>query len=76
MLEAPVPYPRVLGFNDRGRAVLKQAKQTASFLNAGEPSDHPYWQLEKRCGDLYGLCCTGEPDPPGSEERRRIIYKK
>lgn len=76
MLEAPTPYTRVLGFNDRGRGVLKNAKQTAPFLNAGEPSDHPYWQLEKRCGDLYGLFCTCAPEAPGSEERRRIIYKK
>ena len=75
-LEADVPYTRVLAFNDRGRAVLKAAKKTGTFANAGEPFDHPNWDLEKRCGDLYGLFCTDGIEPPGIEENRRIIYQK
>ncbi len=75
-LEADVPYTRVLAFNDRGRAVLKAAKKTGTFANAGEPFDHPYWDLEKRCGDLYGLFCTDGIEPPGIEENRRIFYQK
>ena len=74
MLEAEVPYTRVLAFNDRGRAVLKDAKKNGIFLNAGEPFDHPYWELEKRCGDLYGLFCTDRIEPPGIEASRRIYY--
>ncbi len=74
MLEYPVPYTRVLAFNDRGRQVLKEAKQHGTFLNAGEAYDHPYWELEMRCGDLYGLFCTEGIESPGREEARRICY--
>jgi len=74
MLEAEIPYTRVLAFTDRGRAILKEAKKHAGFLNAGEAADHPCWELEKRCGDLYGLFCTEGPEAPGAEERRRVFY--
>ena len=74
LLNTPVPYTRVLAFNDRGRAALKEAKKSGVYLNAGESSPHPYWELEKRCGDLYGLFCTERIDPPGSEENRRVFY--
>lgn len=74
MLEAPAPYTRALAFNERGRAVLKFAKENEDFRNPGERIDHPYWALEKRCGDLYGLFCQEAPEPPGAEEKRRIQY--
>ena len=70
-----IPYIRVLAFNSRGRAVLKEAKKTGLYLNAGESFDDPCWQLEKRCGDLYGLFCTEGVEPPGREENRRIYYQ-
>lgn len=73
-LEAEVPYTRVLAFNDKGRGILKAAKKNGTFLNAGEAFDHPYWDLERRCGDLYGLFCTDGIEPPGIEEKRRISY--
>ena len=73
-LEAEVPYTRVLAFNDKGRGILKAAKKSGTFLNAGEAFDHPYWELERRCGDLYGLFCTDGIEPPGIEEKRRISY--
>lgn len=76
MLEREVPYARVLAFTDRGRAVLSAVKNTGFFRNAGEAVAHPYWELEKRCGDLYGLFCADGPEPPGTEESRRIFYKK
>ena len=76
MLETPAPYTRVLALNDTGRAVLKEARRHGTFLNAGEAADHPYWALERRCGDLYGLFCTDGPRPPRAEEQRRIIYRK
>ena len=75
MLEAPIPYARVLAFNDKGRSVLKEHKKDGFFLNAGDVPDHPYWSLEKRCGDLYGLFCVETPEAPGREESRRIFYQ-
>ena len=66
----------MLAFNHRGRALLNRAKKTTSLVNAGEPVDHPYWALETRCTDLYGLFCTDGPEPPGMEENRRVYYHK
>ena len=69
------PYTRVLAFSSRGRQILKEAKKTGQYLNAGESFDHPCWQLEKRCGDLYGLFCTDGVEAPSREENRRIYYQ-
>ena len=74
ILNAPVPYTRVLAFNDRGRSALKEVKKTGLYVNAGESADHPHWELEKRCGDLYGLFCTDSITAPGIEESRRVHY--
>lgn len=74
MLETPAPYIRVLAFNDRGRRLLKEARKSDFFLNAGQAVRHPCWELEQRAGDLYGLCCLGGPEPPGAEQRRRVQY--
>ena len=74
-LALDVPYTRVLAFTTRGRTILKEAKKSGIYLNAGEGFDHPYWELEKRCGDLYGLFCTDGTEPPGREEDRRIYYQ-
>ena len=76
ILEAEVPYTRVLAFTDTGRAILKEARKTGRFLNAGEAADHPYWELEKHWGRLYGLFCTDGIEPPRPEENRRIYYHK
>ena len=74
MLEQPAPYTRVLAMNERGRGILKQAKKTGQFLNAGEKTEDSYWLLEQRCGDLYGLFCETGPEKPGREQKRRMIY--
>lgn len=74
-MQMDIPYTRVLAFTDRGRQLLKEAKKAGVYLNAGESSDHPYWALEKRCGDLYGLFCVDGIEPPGREESRRIYYQ-
>ena len=74
ILNEPVLYTRVLAFNDRGRAALKAVKKSGCYVNAGEAVDHPHWELEKRCGDLYGLFCTEGPTAPGTEENRRVYY--
>ena len=73
-METAVPYTRVLAFNDTGRSLLNQAKKEHLFLNAGESIDHPHWELEKRCGDLYGLFAVNSMEAPGREENRRIFY--
>ena len=74
LLTAPVPYTRVLAFTDKGRAILKEAKKTGSYLNAGERGEGPYWELEKRCEDLYGLFQVSGTAAPGAAEKRRIFY--
>ena len=75
MLESPAPYVRVLAFNNKGREVLKQARLSGYFINAGESTDHPYEELEQRCGDLYALFAA-TPEAPGAEKRRRVVYVK
>ena len=75
-LETEIPYTRVLAFSDRGRSLLRQAKKELSFVNTGERTDHPHWQLEQRCGSLYGLFCIPAPEKPGAEAEQRICYTK
>ncbi len=75
MLADQAPYVRVLAFSDTGRRVLKLARQSGTFLNAGEPSFSPYWALEQRWGALYGLFAQGTPDAPDMEARRRVYYR-
>lgn len=75
MLEAEVPYTRVLAFTEKGRGILKEAKKSGVYINAGEKVDHPYWYLEKRCADLYGLFAVNAPEAPGAEEKYRIVRK-
>ena len=74
MIASPAPYVRVLAFNDAGRKILRQKKEAFPVVNAGEAAEHPYWELEKRAGDLYGLFAADTLEPPGSEENRRVIY--
>ena len=76
MLETEVPYTRVLAFNDRGREILKASKKESCWLNAGESSPEPYWQLEQRCGSLYGLFATDTPGSPEAESQARVYYQK
>ena len=73
ILNAPVPYTRVLAFNDTGREILKSARKTGAFVNAGEVQDHPYQLLEDRCGDLYGLFAK-TPEAPGRTRNDRVYY--
>lgn len=73
---SPVPYTRVLAFNDRGRTVLKIARQSGNFLNAGEVDLSAYAAKERTIGDLYGLFSVNSPEAPGTENQRRIYYQK
>lgn len=74
MLEAEIPYVRVLAFNDRGREILSGAKKDGFFLNAGQPAPHPLWEMEQKWEDLYGLFQTGAPGQPGAAKNRRVFY--
>ena len=74
-LNAPVPYVRVLAFNDKGREILKAARKTGDFRNIGETVDAPYQQLENRCGDLYGLFAA-DSEAPGQDNAYRVFYQK
>ena len=69
----PVPYTRVLAFNDRGRELLKKARLSGEFINTGTPTGHPFEALEHRCGALYSLFAP-TPESPDAEKTRRVVY--
>ena len=73
-LNQTAPYVRVLAFNDRGRHVLKLARQTGEFYNIGQNIDNPYQSLETRAGCLYGLF-TDVPMSPDEESQYRVYYR-
>lgn len=74
MLTSPAPYVRVLAFNDKGRQILKKARENGTFVNIGEKQDAPYQALEDRCGNLYGLFAKDIPEAAGRENKHRIYY--
>lgn len=74
MLRIQAPYVRVLALNDRGREILKIARQYGNFINTGESCDGAYAELENRCGGLYGLFAEDSIEAPDSESTRRIRY--
>ena len=76
MLDTPAPYTRVLAFNDAGRTVLKAARLSGSFPHVGEEMDDPYWELEQRSSDLYGLCCADYLPLAGMEPKQRVYVEK
>lgn len=76
ILDTPAPYVRVLALNDRGREILKKARETGHFPNIGEKQEDAYQLLESRCGDLYGLFAEGTPEAPGLECQYRVYYQK
>ena len=73
-LASPAPYVRVLALNEKGRKVLKTARQSCILVNAGEKIDDSYQVLEDRCGSLYGLFADSFPDIPDAESRRRVQF--
>ena len=74
-MEQKQPYTRVLAFSHRGRAIVKEYKERCHLINAGEKAADPWWSLEQRASDLYGLFSTEAPEAPGQESRRRIFYE-
>ena len=75
-IASPAPYARVLAFNDKGREILKAARQTGLFPNVGETIEHPYQALENRCTSLYSFFSLDNPEPPMAESDRRIFYHR
>ncbi len=73
LMEKP-PYVRVLAFNDRGREILKLARETGQFLNAGQLMEHPWQALENRWEDYYALFSREKPGTAGNEPDRRVYY--
>ena len=71
----PFPYCRVLAFNERGRAILKQANEDGFFVNIGTDTKHPYQEMERRATALYGLFARST-EPPQVEKEYRVYYKK
>ena len=68
MLNSPAPFVNVLAFNDKGRQVLKIARQTGEFINIGQNLNDPYAVFLKRCDDLYELFATA------SQRQCRKVY--
>ncbi len=68
MPDAP-PYLRVLGFNGRGRELLREMKARAALPVLTKPAHareldgegRRLFELEARCTDLYGLCLKKIP---------------
>ena len=75
-LATPAPYARVLALNNKGREVLKAARQTGWYPNIGQRIDHPYQAIETRCAALYGLFCADAPESPTAESDYRVYYQK
>lgn len=63
--DLPPSYIRVLGFNDKGAALLKYAKRRALLPIISKPSayksDDPIWRLENRATDIYSLILGEKP---------------
>ena len=73
--KSPVPYCRVLAFNDTGRTILNKVREDGFFVNIGTDTHNPYQALEQRTTALYGLFAD-TPEPPDAEEKYRIYYQK
>ncbi|MBR2937228.1 MAG: nucleotidyltransferase family protein [Oscillospiraceae bacterium] len=75
-ITSPAPYARVLALNDTGRLLLKSARLSGQFPNAGEWIDSPYQALENRASMLYSQFSADKQLPPCPEDDRRVYYHK
>ena len=71
--KSPVPYCRVLAFNDTGRAILSKVREDGFFVNIGTDTRNPYQALERQATALYGLFAD-QPEGPDAEQDYRIYY--
>ena len=74
-LQQAPPYVRVLAFGERGRSVLKHARENGLFPHIGEEMDSPYWNLEQRCDRLYPLFATATTQKGLSATDRRVFIQ-
>ena len=74
------PYVRVLAFDEKGRALLREMRKNGALpiVNAGERGpDAEYFALECRCAALYGLFSENPAETNGvPEEKIRIFQRK
>ena len=74
------PYVRVLAFDEKGRALLREMRKNGALQigNAGERGpDAEYFALECRCAALYGLFSENPAETNGvPEEKIRIFQRK
>lgn len=67
------PYARILAFNQRGREVLKVAKDTGLYRNLGWDDGSGYCAREQQWGDLYELFRVDGPGRPGQSKKERTL---
>ncbi len=67
-LASSAPYARVLALNEKGRAILRKAREVQFLPNIGEKLEHPYQAIENRCDALYGLFADA-PEAPAPKYR-------
>jgi len=80
LLETPVPYIRVLGFNEKGAKLLKECKEKAKLPIVTRPKDlknldengKNIFNLECKARDVYSLCLQS-PDICGKAMTEKII---
>ncbi len=83
VFEIPVPYVRVLGFNEKGASLLKLCKEKSKLPIITRPADlknlsenaKRIYELECKARDLYSLCLKN-PDVCGKEMTEKIIIVK
>lgn len=79
-LGRPAPYVRVLAFDEKGRALLREMRGNDGIpiINAGERGpDAEYFALECRCAALYGLFSESPAETNAvPEEKIRIFQRK
>ena len=81
-VSADVPYIRVIGFNDKGREILKTSKDTMSLPLVRKYSDiknldrnaQHFFDIESKATDIFALCGE-EILPCGLEKTEKIIKK-
>ena len=78
-LAAPIPYVRVLAFDQAGRMLLRRMRRCGGIpiVNAGErPADAAYFALERRCAALYGLFAGDDAQTLAAPEEKLRIFQK
>ncbi len=80
LCKTPVPYLKVLAFNEGGRQLLKVLSKTCSLpivtkASDGEKIDKRHFALECRATDLFSFCRT-DKKPMGLEYTHSPVYVK